>query len=229
MKRESSKKIVTIEEHNVILDEADLMHALEADDPSRVIDNPPLQPVLFVDQEAISPSALMTMLRTMNPDIPEGAKLVLAVTWQEQVEVDPSQMQQQLPPQQFPPGPMPYFNPYQYMQPPAGQPPMQPPIAQPQPPQPTPQAQGQQCRTCGAVPMVHGPTPDCMDAAGCGRVLRERGQLLPPKTVPPPGTEGVGMGSPPTSAQMLVNRETGESVFADKNGMPYGRHDDYTR
>jgi hypothetical protein len=225
MKRESSKKIVTIEEHSLILDQADLMHALEADDPSRVIDNPELKAILYVGQEAVAPSALINMIRAMNPDIPEHAKLTLAVTWQEQVEIDPAQMQPMPPPQYAPPPqyyqqqPPPYTG-----HPPAGyQPPMQPPVAQP-----TPQAHGQQCRTCGAVPMVHGPTPDCMDAGGCGRVLRERGQLLPPKTVPPPGAPDVGIGTGAPAPGILINRETGETAFADKNGMPYGRHDDYS-
>jgi hypothetical protein len=36
---------------------------------------------------------------------------------------------------------------------------------------------------------------------------------------------GAGGVAPPG---VLVNRETGEKAFADKNGMPYGKHDDYS-
>lgn len=225
MKRESSKKFVTIEEHHLILDTADLMHALESDDPSRVIDSPPLQPMLVVDKAAVAPADLMAMLRKMNPEIPESARLTLAVTWQEQVEIDPAQMQQAASPAYQPPAYQPPHYPHQ--QPPqgyTGQPPAgyQPPVTQ------HPPGSAMQCRTCGTLPMLHGPTPDCMDVQGCGRVLRERGQLLPPRTVPPPGAPSMGIGASGASPPgVLVNRDTGETAFADKNGLPYGHHDDY--
>ena len=50
-----------------------------------------------------------------------------------------------------------------------------------------------------------------------------------PKTVIPQGAPSIGMGGQGFAAPgILTNRETGEQVFADKNGSPYGRHDDYS-
>ena len=91
-------------------------------------------------------------------------------------------------------------------------------------------ATGAVCATCGAVPDLHGPTPECRDESGCGRVLRTRGALPVGRAVEPGGVNAPGMGGsslPGTS--MLVNRETGEQIFAGGDGTPYGRHDDYNR
>ena len=234
MKQESSRKFVTIEEHSLILDESDLTRAIEAADADAVGNEElELQPILLVDGKAISPDNLLTMLRSMNPNIPEGAKFALAITWQEQVEFDPSQMMAPQAPQQtrqqmqqMAPQGAPYHQQQQFTPQYAQQ--MQQQYA-PAPPQfqqqPFQQPNPQQCRTCAAVPDLHGPMPDCMDAMGCGRVLREKGQLLPPRTVLPPGAPSLGMGPAPG---VLINRETGAQAFADKNGMPYGVHSDYS-
>lgn len=243
MKQDSSKKFVTIEDHHLILEPEDLTHAIEAADPETVGDEElELQTVLVVNGEAIDAEGLLTMLRSMNPAIPEDATFTLAVKWQEQVEFDPSQLVAQQAPtgplspqqtrqqmQQLAPNGQPYHQQQQFTPQYAQQ--MQQQYAPAQQPQfRQPMAPGaQQCRTCGAVPDVQGPTPDCMDAAGCGRVLRERGQLLPPRTVPPPGAPGVGMGPGRVGPGKLVNRATGEVAFADRNGMPYGKHDDYQK
>lgn len=85
-------------------------------------------------------------------------------------------------------------------------------------------ASGAICSSCGGVPDLHGPTPECEDAAGCGRVRRLKGDLPIPKTVT---TEERMPDYPVKGASVLVNRETGKTAFAAANGAPYGVAHDY--
>jgi hypothetical protein len=90
---------------------------------------------------------------------------------------------------------------------------------------------GFHCRTCGALPAVYGPTPDCHDAEGCGKVRQEKGEVAIPTIAPAAMGNGVHVpgNNAPLPPNIAVNRETGERAFLSKDGSLYGKHDDYTR
>jgi len=238
MQRESKTRQVTIEEHVVTVTLDDLAQALEAEFLSEDEENPAvfkpedLRVCVGVGEgKILGPSELMNVLRRGIERLPEGAEIVLAVRWQEEVEAEanpPAPMGQP----GYPPAPQSYYPPQPvYHHPPP--PPPQPyyPPQQPQyqaPPQAPPQQQQQRaptCTTCGGQPDVQGPTPECMDPLGCGRVLQQRGPMPVGRAVPPPNMGAVGAGILRGGGGKLVNRETGESAFADATGGPYGAHD----
>lgn len=226
MKSMSTKKVVTIEEFAVQLDRGDIAELIEMDNPTNTVsprdvtvcvsapsDEARVGDFSVAQTRIIGASQLLEMARTKNPEIPADAEIVLAVRWQKAVEGAQIQpMQPQYAPSAMVPAPPGYAHVA-----PGGQP-----IA--------PQ-DALQCATCGGVPGIQGPTPDCQDVNGCGRVRALRGDLPVPKSVDPAGAPqvGVGLGVGTPGTKMLVNRETGQKVFADKKGAPYGVHDDYTR
>lgn len=98
---------------------------------------------------------------------------------------------------------------------------------------------GVTCPSCGTIPEVEGPTPDCFDPQGCGFIRRTKGEIIPAKAVaegeaPIIGSGGPGAGVPPGAPSRLppnvaVNRETGERAFMSRDGSLYGKHEDYQR
>jgi len=217
MKHESKRKVVTVEEHLITFNRDELADLLkdvlpDADDidPRKIR----LCAVVGDAESVIGPSDLKRLLREKVEDIPDSAEIALSVRWRQEVEgaVDPSPAM------------------YQAQQ--AGMVPTAP--TAPLPADSEMIANGAPCGTCGSIPDLHGPTPDCEDAQGCGRVRRMKGDL-PIATAKPAQNEdripGTGMpgGAPGSGAgtRYLINRETGQKVFADEFGAPYGFHDDY--
>lgn len=229
MKHESTRKVVMVEEHHVLLSKQDLLAVMESQNPEELLTEADIQPMLHLgdSEKAMGARSILDLVRVMNKDIPENAEVVLAVRWREETESQqqPQQPQQQMmmmPAQMMMQPPVTYQPPQQH----AGRGLQQPPPMQQQQ-APPPVVQAQQCRTCGAVPDLQGPTPDCMDAMGCAHVRSQRGNLPVPTSVLPDGGPSIGLGGggDPTrmpGTQMLVNRETGEKKFASRDGTPYG-------
>jgi hypothetical protein len=197
---------VTIEEHSVTFSKADLAGMLEGEAEGGLVDERDLAVGVMVGKDhIIGPNQLLEMVRSVDQEIPEGAEVVLAVRWRQEVEVT------QAPPRNLAAEPLM----------PAG-------VA------PTPDGyaaapgNNASCRTCGSVPAIQGPTPDCNDALGCALVRAEKGEIGIARSVEPEGAPQIGVGGQGPGTRMLVNRETGEKIFADKNGGAYGRHDDYS-
>jgi hypothetical protein len=217
MKTETDRRVITVETHTASFDLQDILFALNQVNPDEVPEDASPRAVVALGTGIIDSTQLLLALRQLNGEIPEEAEVGISIKWRVEKEGPPPAPPQQPQQHQAPPQVIYAAPPQQHYQPPPG----------PQYPQ-APQ-NAAQCRTCGGVPNVHGPTPGCMDAQGCGHVLRTRGQPMIPRTVPPQGAPQVGLGgaafAPPGR---LINRETGEQVFADKNGMPYGRHEDYS-
>lgn len=217
MKAMSSRKVVQIEEHAVQFDKRDLAEMIESEDPTNTVD--PRDLTIFVsattagssEPKGYGASQLLEMARSKNSDIPEDAEVVISVRWRK--ETDAPQM------------PVPQYAP-QYAPAPAGYVPNHSQQGGAIAPQ-----DARQCATCGALPAVQGPTPDCHDVNGCGAVRQLRGELPIPKAVDAPNAPqvGVGLGAPSKGTKLLINRETGEKAFADRDGRPYGKHDDYQK
>ncbi len=146
------------------------------------------------------------MIRTAHEGIPEDAEIVLAVRWRQEVEVQATAPTRRAPPTPIlPAGVEPDAG---YLEEETG---------------------GDSCATCGGVPDIQGPTPGCHDVNGCARVRQTKGEIAVARSVEPDGAPNVGIGGRGPGTQMLVNRDTGEKVFADKTGRPYGKHDDYQK
>jgi len=221
MKKLSQKKVVTVEECALQLDKRDLAEMIESESPETTVDPrdvtvcvsaPASEDARVGDLHApgtriIGASQLLEMARARNQEIPEDAEIVISVRWRKEVEGG------------FVPAPQPMYAA-----------PTQPMMAAPGGQQIDPQ-DAMQCATCGGVPGIQGPTPDCQDVNGCGRVRKIRGDLPVPKALEVQGAPqvGVGLGAPMRGTQKLTNRETGKTVFADRDGQPYGHHEDYTK
>lgn len=232
VKKLSQKKVVTIEECALQFDKRDLAEMIEAENPETTVD--PRDVTVCVSAPAgeesrvgdlsapgtrvIGASQLLEMARSRNQEIPEDAEIVISVRWRKEVECG------------FVPAQQPMYAA-------ASQQPMPMYAAAPQQPMAAPGGQqidpqdAMQCATCGGVPGIQGPTPDCQDVLGCGRVRQLRGDLPVPKALDVQGAPqvGVGLGAPMRGTQKLTNRETGKTVFADRDGAPYGHHDDYAK
>jgi len=208
MKQNTVKKVVSVEEHSVTFDRRDLREVMEQEDPEASVSIKTLVPGLVVDfgegPQLLPSSRVMEMLRTYNADIPEDAEIVIAARWRREEEITIAQASAGL------------------MQ--SGMPLNLPANTRTGPPPGS-------CGTCGGVPDQQGPTPECMDANGCARVRSLRGDLPIVRTVTPTGpgaNVGLGGGAPGRGTQILTNRDTGQTAFADKEGRPYGVHDDYS-
>jgi len=222
MKHESKRKVVTVEEHLITFNRDELADLLKDVLPEETEIDPrdiKLCAVVGNAESVIGPTDLKKIAREKVEDIPDDAEIVFSVRWRKEVERPPA---------------APMVSPAMYQAQQAG---MVPPPAAPAATLPADSemvASGAPCGTCGSVPDLHGPTPDCEDEEGCGRVRHLKGEL-PIATAKPreseasvPGTGVPGVqGGPGT--RYLVNRETGERVFAGEDGSPYGHHDDYTR
>lgn len=213
MKHESKRKVVTVEEHLITFNRDELADLLRSALPEDTeIDPRSINLCAIVGDDAenvIGPSDLRKIARSQVEEIPEDAEVVLSIRWRKEVEgiAHPA------------PAPAAYA-------------PAAAPVAPPADGEMV--ASGAPCATCGSVPDLHGPTPDCEDAVGCGRVRRLKGEMPVPKSAPAqsaahvPGTGGpAGQDGPGT--HYLVNRDTGEQVFADQMGGAYGHHEDYTQ
>lgn len=230
MERKTSRRTIQIREHVVTVTKADLAEALQGElagegiavkaEDLRVC-------VGLAENKIIGPDQLRTMLRGQVEGMPDGAEIVLAVRWREEVEA-PVNPPAPAAPMGHPP---PQYGYPQYAPPPPQYAPQQyaPPPPQPQYAQPQPQA-GPTCPACGSQPSIQGPTPDCHDPMGCGPVRAQRGNLPVGRAVPPPNVGSVGAGilrGGEGGGGKLVNRETGETAFADLHGGPYGVGHDY--
>ena len=221
MKEQTVKKVMAVEEHSVTFSKKDLREVMEQEDPSASVGIKTLVPGLVVDfgegPQLLPSSKVLEMLRAFNPEIPEDAELVIAARWRREEEitipvagVTPG----------FARGPVAHNT-----QPgvPLVLPGVTPPAGAPVVP----------CGTCGGSPDAEGPTPDCAAEQGCARVRATKGELPVVQTVTPTGpganigpVGGVGGSG---RSQLLTNRETGETAFADKEGRPYGVGYDYTK
>lgn len=225
MERKTDRKTIQVEEHVVTVTKSDLVEALliEFRDEEEIAVKPDeVRVCVGLGQDKIlGPSQLMEILRKQIENLPENAEVVLAIRWREEVEAPdypparvgrPGYHQPQPQPQPYyPPQPQPYYPPPQPYYP---------------PPQAPPQHQGgPTCTTCGGQPDLQGPTPECGDPMGCGRVRVQRGEMPVGRAIPPPGVGNVGAGILRGSGQKLFNRETGEEAFADQHGAPYGKFD----
>lgn len=208
-----NKRVVTVEDHAVTVSLREVLELAVQDDPERSAIGPhdtQLQVVLGVSltegREVLAGSTLLDLLRASNEDIPENAEIVVGVRWRKETEVSAPRLG------------------------------VVPSNVQAQ----TAQTIGQLgvdpshvvvCSTCGAVPALQGPTPECVDPNGCGMLRVRFGQMpIPQAALPPPGAPGApaafpGMGSLPTSPGLAINRETGEKAFIAKDGSLYGKHD----
>lgn len=234
MKHETVKRYVQVEQHFVSLRRKDLAQLLSDDENE--IDERDLFVTVTVGQDAkkmfVAADILKRALAQMNEKdeegnevgagIPADAEVTISIGWRREVEVGANQIPM------HPPAPVqPAFGP--------GASPIMPPGAAP-PFNPGDVGTHANCRTCGTVPDLHGPTPDCQDPAGCARVRAAKGNLPivqanPEGPAPQVGAGGIlpGQVGGMHGTQMLTNRETGERVFAAKDGMPYGVGYDYQR
>ncbi|HET6496119.1 MAG TPA: hypothetical protein VFH61_12235 [Thermoleophilia bacterium] len=195
MEHQTNRKIVQIEEHVVTFGRMDLVEALDAELASEGVMVTPSRTSVCVavgKDALVDAERLMMMLRTVKEDIPENAELVLAVRWREEVSSNAVS---------------PAGLPVARVAGTAG---------------PAPVINPSECATCGSVPAIVGPTPDCADESGCARVRRQKGEMPIARTVEPDGASGIGHRAPPG---ILINRETGKRAFADQTGNPYGNHD----
>jgi hypothetical protein len=230
MQRETNQRTICVEEHVVTVTKDDLAEALQgelAGDGIMVKADELRVCVGIGESQIVGPSQLRDLLRAQIEGLPDNAEIVLAVRWREEVEAPAH------PPapagQPHYPAPQAYYPPPGYYPP---QPQYQPPPPQYQQPPQQPQYQqppqgGPICTTCGGQPDLQGPTPECADPMGCGRVRAQRGDLPVGRAVPPPGVGSVGAGILRGGASTLVNRETGETAFAAHDGRPYGVGHDY--
>lgn len=225
MKEQTVKKVMAVEEHSVTFNKRDLREVMEQENPENAHAIRQLVPGLVVDfgegPQLLPSSRVMEALRAYNGEIPEDAELVIAARWRREEEIE-------IPVAGVTPG----FARGHVQHAPA--------VAQPQPGVPLvlpgvapPGGNGPACSTCGGYPHAEGPTPECQDPSGCAHVRATKGDLPVQQTVTPtgPGANiGVvgGIGQSASRAQMLTNRETGETAFADKEGRPYGVGYDYT-
>lgn len=220
MKRNSQRRLVTIEEHSVTFGRDDLLELVQAEEPEMFasLDERDMTPSLVIqttdkDGEAkhavLQPARLIEMMRSVDEEIPENAEVVLAVRWRKEVEAQamPPVAGRVQPPTPILPAGVDHDTSY---------------LAEAA-------ASGESCETCGGVPDIQGPTPDCHDVSGCARVRTTKGEIAVARTVEPENAPRVGIGGTGPGTHKLVNRETGETAFADKNGMPYGKHEDYSR
>lgn len=234
MKHETVRRFISVEQHFVSLRRKDLAQLLSSED------NPINERDLFITvtngQDAkgvfVAADILKRALEQMNEKnddgeevgagIPDDAEVTISIGWRREVEVGPNQI-----PMHAPAPTQPAFGP--------GAAPIMPPgVASTF--NPSDVGSHAACRTCGTVPDLHGPTPDCQDQYGCARVRAHRGDLPivqanPEGPAPQVGAGGILPGQVGTThgTQMLTNRETGERVFAAKDGLPYGVGYDYHR
>jgi hypothetical protein len=151
------------------------------------------------------------MVRALNEEVPENAEVCISIRWREEVEVDPKQLAAMQARAQAPQG--------------TGVPPGQPIM----------RGVGPVCITCGGYPEGAGPTPDCEDESGCGRIREHYGDMPVPTVAAPGGAGahvGLGGGGGGGARKVVVpDKETGaaKTVFAGKDGAPYGHHDDYSK
>lgn len=180
MKHVSTRKLVTLEEHVSTVSMRELLELIIADDPTNVVRerDMKLQVVMPSNEEegknvVFPASTILELIRTTNQNVPEDAEVVIGVRWRQETEIQPGQ---QIAPtgQVIPPMPV--------MQPGV---PMVAQVAQ------VTQALGADpslppaiCATCGSIPVVHGPTPECNDEQGCGPVRARYGNLPIPQSVP---------------------------------------------
>ena len=205
MEHQTNRKQLVIEEHVVTFGRMDIVEALDAALAEEGVMVTPSRTSVCVaigKDALIDAVKLMEMLRAMKEDIPEHAELVLAVRWREEVSSNAVS----------PAGALPLARLGGTV------------------PQPVQTVNPSECETCGGVPAIAGPTPDCEDEDGCARVRRQKGAMPIARTVEPQGGSTVGQGGrganePPPG--VLVNRETGQTAFADQTGNPYGVHEDY--
>lgn len=221
MKHDTIRKVVQVEQHFVSLSRQDLARYLSTEDNE--IDDRDLYITVAVGKDAEGLFSAHQILRIMKnklnekdddgeeigAGIPDDAEVTISLGWRREVEVGPGQV-------------------------PAHRPaPTQQAFHAPQPPSMfDPNAVGDHpsCKTCSATPDLEGPTPDCQDKHGCARVRAHRGNLpvpqaLEPGDAPMIGGGGIlpgGLGGPGHGTQKLTNRDTGEQVFAARDGMPYG-------
>ncbi len=222
MKHDTIRKYVSIEQHFVSFSRRDLAKLMGEDERDLFITITAGKDAesMFTAEDVLK-MALEKLNETdeegkeIGAGIPDDAEVSITLGWRREVEIGPGQMPMHAPaPMQMAPQsallPAPTFD---------------------------PRAVGDvaNCRTCGGVPDMQGPTPDCQDPAGCGRVRAQKGDLPVPKALDPQdgqqitmGAGGIIPGAGP-GTQMLVNRETGQRVFAAKDGMPYGVGYDYKR
>lgn len=223
MKQNTVKKVMAVEEHSVTFDKKDLREVMEQDAPDRAHEIKQLIPGLVVDfgdgPQLLPASRVMEALRAYNSEIPEDADLVIAARWRREEEIT-------IPVAGATPG---------FSRGPVAHAPVGPQAGVPILPTGVvpPAGNGPACGTCGGYPHAEGPTPDCIDPAGCAHVRATKGELPVQQTQTPtgPGANiGVvgGIGAGAGQAAILTNRETGETAFADKNGSPYGVGYDYT-
>ena len=209
MEHNTTRKVLTVEEHNVTFGKKDLVELLDEELAGEGILVAPRITHLSVivgDEEpvVVGPNRLLEMIRAAKDDIPEDAELVLAVRWRKTVATRAGA-------------------------PAVGSRPASPYAA----PVPHPAPSGAVCPSCQATPAVEGPTPDCEDENGCGMVRAVKGDMPIVQTQEPEGAARIGQGGgrrpgePPPGR--LVNRETGQVAFADRDGMPYGVHEDYSK
>jgi len=223
MKHRTSMKTVQLVEHTVVLSNRDIARLLTANRDGRVSARD-IEVVIHVKSkdkddvpEMIALEDVLEMAIEMNEDIPEDADVAPAIRWREE-------SQGQLAPQ----APVSVYTGYQPPQ--QRMPAYRSPSPQSSYAAPTPQvpADAPACATCGAAPDVEGPTPECQDPHGCGRVLHIRGPLPVGTSVAPEDNGPIMPGSVHGTVK-LTNRETGEQVFAAADGMsPYGKHEDYS-
>lgn len=201
MEHNTSRRHITVEEHVVTFGKMDIVEALDSELAGEGIMVAPRITRLCVavgEETVVGPTRLLEMLRTAKEDIPEEAELVLAVRWRKEVSNAAVAAR---------PGSLPRTA-------------------------PPPVKTAGRCATCQGVPAIDGPTPDCEDEDGCGMVRAVKGELPIVQTEVPQGTANIGHGGGGRGANepppgVLVNRETGEKAFADRDGRPYGHHDDY--
>jgi len=212
-----SKRVVSVEDHAVTISLAEIHELAIQDDPARGAvpsHDVQVQVVLSASdaesREVLGRQAILDLAQSANPDIPNDAEVVIGLRWRTEQEIKATK-----------PGV----------------------VAAPLPGQAAPAVQtvGQLgvdpalvvvCGTCGAVPALQGPTPDCVDASGCALVRARLGVMAVPTAVPsaqPTYYSGqpqqAAPAPPPVPPGRALNRETGEVAFVARDGSVYGKHD----